>query len=87
MSDDKAEEYIHELRNHSNSSILSEADKVMLDYSVILTVKPSEIKEEIIKELRDNGFDDLAIHDMCTIISYFNFVNRIANGLGVVLES
>lgn len=87
MSDDKADEYIHELRDHSNSSILSEADKVMLDYAVTLTVKPSEIKEEIIQELRDSGFDDRGIHDMCTIVAYFNFVNRIASGLGVELES
>ena len=87
MSDDKAGQLIHELRDHSNSSFLSEADKVMLDYAIILTVKPSEIKEEIIQELRDNGFDDRGIHDMCTIVSYFNFVNRIANGLGVAMES
>ncbi|NOR44499.1 MAG: peroxidase [Candidatus Delongbacteria bacterium] len=86
MSDDKAEEFIHELRDHRNSSILSEADKVMLDYTVILTVKPSEIKEKIIQELRDNGFDDRGIHDICTIVAYFNFVNRIATGLGVELE-
>ncbi|NOR45715.1 MAG: peroxidase [Candidatus Delongbacteria bacterium] len=59
----------------------------MLDYAVILTVKPSEIKEEIIQELRDNGFDDRGLHDMCTIVAYFNFVNRIASGLGVEFES
>ncbi|MCK4981000.1 MAG: peroxidase [Candidatus Delongbacteria bacterium] len=87
MSDEQVEKFIHELRDHNNSSFLSEADKVMLDYSVILTVKPSEIKEKIIQELRDNGFDDLALHDICTIVAYFNFVNRIANGLGVDLES
>ncbi|MCK5759863.1 MAG: peroxidase [Candidatus Delongbacteria bacterium] len=87
MLDDKAEQLIHELRDHSNSSFLSKADKVMLDYAVILTVKPSEIKEEIIQELRDNGFDDRGIHDICTIVAYFNFVNRIASGLGVELES
>ena len=86
MSDEQADEFIHELRDHSISSFLSEADKLMLDYAVILTVKPSEIKEEIIQELRDNGFDDRGIHDMCTIVAYFNFVNRIASGLGVELE-
>ena len=87
MSDDKTEQLIYELRDHSNSSFLSEADKVMLDYAIILTVKPSEIKEKIIQELRDNGFDDRGIHDICTIVAYFNFVNRIASGLGVELES
>jgi len=37
--------------------------------------------------LRDAGFDDLAIHDVCAIVAYFAFVNRIADGLGVRLES
>ena len=87
MSDDQADKFIHELRDHSNASLLSEADKVILDYAVILTVKPSEIKEKIIQELRDNGFDDRGIHDICTIVSYFNFVNRIASGLGVEFET
>ena len=51
-------------------------------------LKQDEIPEKNrVKDLRDNGFDDIGIHDMCTIVSYFNFVNRIANGLGVELES
>jgi hypothetical protein len=30
--------------------------------------------------------DDRAIHDICAVTAYFNFVNRIADGLGVDLE-
>ncbi len=33
------------------------------------------------------GFDDRAIHDVCAIVGYFAFVNRIADGLGVELET
>jgi alkylhydroperoxidase family enzyme len=33
------------------------------------------------------GFDDRAIHDICAITAYYAFVNRIADGLGVELES
>jgi hypothetical protein len=33
-----------------------------------------------------SGLDDRAIHDLCAIVAYFNFVNRIADGLGVELE-
>lgn len=87
MSEDKADEFILELCDHSNSSFLNEADKLMLDYALILTVRSSEVTKDTVQELKDNGFDDLAIHDMCTIVAYFNFVNRIANGLGVELES
>jgi alkylhydroperoxidase family enzyme len=39
-----------------------------------------------IESLREVGLDDRAIHDACAIVSYFAFVNRIADGLGVELE-
>jgi len=38
-------------------------------------------------QLRAAGYDDRAIHDACAIVSYFAFVNRIADGLGVQLET
>ena len=31
-------------------------------------------------------FDDRAIHDICAIVAYFAFVNRMADGLGVELK-
>lgn len=40
-----------------------------------------------VDRLREHGLDDRAIHDLCSIISYFAFVNRIADGLGVEVES
>ena len=40
-----------------------------------------------VDRLREPGLDDRAIHDLCSIISYFAFVNRIADGLGVEVES
>jgi alkylhydroperoxidase family enzyme len=36
--------------------------------------------------LRSAGLDDRGIHDVCAIVGYFAFVNRIADGLGVELE-
>ena len=62
------------------------ADLAMLDYSVKLTLTPGEMLEEDAKSLRAHGFDDRAIHDICTITAYFAFVNRVADGLGVELE-
>jgi hypothetical protein len=32
------------------------------------------------------GYSDRAIHDICAVVSYFSFVNRVAHGLGVELE-
>ena len=33
--------------------------------------------------LRAAGWEDRAIHDACQVVAYFNYVNRIADGLGV----
>lgn len=59
----------------------------MLAYALKLTSSPAEMRERDVVELRRHGFDDLAIHDICAITAYFAFVNRIADGLGVELES
>jgi len=58
----------------------------MLDYVVKLTLTPGAMKVEDVDALRQAGFDDRAIHDVCAVASYFAFVNRIADGLGVELE-
>ena len=58
----------------------------MLDYAVKLTKSRGEIKKEDVDQLRDAGFTDTAILDICQIVGYYNFVNRLADGLGVELE-
>lgn len=55
----------------------------MLSYASKLTFKPSSVHEKDVKELRDTGFSDADILDINLITAYFNFVNRIALGLGV----
>ena len=62
-------------------------DLSMLDYAVKLTRTPSAMIGANISSLRTQGFDDRAIHDICAITAYYAFVNRIADGLGVELES
>ena len=66
---------------------LSAADQEMLSYSVKLTRSPDEIEKVDTERLREFGFDDRSIHDIACIVSYFAFVNRIADGLGVELET
>jgi len=48
-----------------------------------LTRSPDALTEADANALRDAGWDDRAILDITLITAYFNFVNRIANGLGV----
>jgi len=66
---------------------LVHADRVMLDYAARLTRTPSQIVSADIERLRGAGFDDRGIHDICAITGYYAFVNRMADGLGVELES
>ena len=59
----------------------------MLDYAVKLTLTPHDITEADISNLRSSGFDETAILDLCQVVSYYNYVNRLADGLGVELEN
>lgn len=58
----------------------------MLDYAVKLTRDPGSMDAGDVDRLRDAGFDDRAILDICQVVSYYNYVNRLADGLGVELE-
>ncbi len=58
----------------------------MLGYVAKLTHEPWEMTEEDVEILRAHDLDDRAIHDIAQVAAYFNYVNRIADGLGVELE-
>ncbi len=60
---------------------------VMLDYAVKLTKMPWEMEQGDVEKLRGEDFSDAAILDINQITGYYNFVNRLADGLGVELES
>ena len=81
------EAWVESLTSDYRTAELSAADRTMMDYAVKLTHTPSEIDSADAEALRGAGFDDRAIHDICAITAYFAFVNRIADGLGVELES
>ena len=55
----------------------------LLHYAEKLTRTPSEVSEADVRSLRDEGFSDRAIHDAAQVIAYFNYINRVADGLGV----
>jgi uncharacterized peroxidase-related enzyme len=84
--DKSIEELLQHLENDYKKAALSTADSAMLKYVEKLTLHPGSITTADIEPLRKVGFDDRAIHDICVISAYFNFVNRIADGLGVELE-
>lgn len=70
-----------------NTAPIDDADKAMLTYVEKLTRTPALITASDVDALRRAGFDDAAILDICQVAAYFAFVNRVANGLGVELET
>jgi uncharacterized peroxidase-related enzyme len=65
---------------------LSDADRRMLDFAVKLTLTPARMIEQDVKDLRERGFDDGAIHDIVQITALFNYFDRLADGLGIEPE-
>lgn len=65
---------------------LDPADRALCVYAEKLTRAPGEMEESDVAVLRAAGFDDVAIHDAIQVISYFNYVNRVADAVHVELE-
>jgi uncharacterized peroxidase-related enzyme len=66
---------------------LADLDKAMLRYARKLTQTPEAMVRDDVVALRDVGWEDAAILDICQVTAYYNYVNRLADGLGVPLES
>ncbi len=58
----------------------------MLRYVQKLTRTPAEMNRDDVESLRQAGFADAAVLDICQVAAYYAFVNRLADGLGVELE-
>jgi uncharacterized peroxidase-related enzyme len=61
---------------------LSPADRCMLDFAVPLTQKPSSVTRGDVEGLQEVGFDDEKILSVVLLTSLFNFMGRLADGLG-----
>jgi alkylhydroperoxidase family enzyme len=65
---------------------VGDQDRAMLDYVVTLTRDATRITREHHERLRKAGFDDIAILQITLIASWFNYINRVADALGVGRE-
>ena len=83
----QADQFVAGLIGNHRAVALNAPDRAMLDYAVLLTRTPNAVTAANVDGLRSAGFDDRAIHDIATITAYYAFVNRVADGLGVELES
>ena len=60
--------------------------RALCDFAVKLTRDPAAVAQEDIDTLRRQGLDDAAVHDAIQVIAYFNYINRVAEGVGVEPE-
>jgi uncharacterized peroxidase-related enzyme len=74
---------VNALREDYTTAPITEAERVMLDYVVQLTKDATRITPEHHERLRAVGFDDQAILQITLIASWFNYINRVADALGV----
>jgi uncharacterized peroxidase-related enzyme len=80
------EELSEQLKKDYRFADIDERDMAMLEYVAKLTLEPWNMVENDVINLREQGFSDEAILDICQVAGYFAFVNRLADGLGVELE-
>jgi uncharacterized peroxidase-related enzyme len=71
------------LRRDYTQADLNEQDRAMLDFTVRLTREAYKITPDDLARLRAVGFDDRGILQITMIAAWFNYINRVADALGV----
>lgn len=77
------ESFITLIQQDYTQATLEAEDRAMLNYASKLTRNPAGMNHQDVEKLRQAGFSDEEILAINLITSYFNFVNRVAQGLGV----
>ncbi len=71
------------LQTDYRTAAINEQDRAMLDYVVKLTKDATKVSHEDHAKLKAAGFDDRGILQITLIASWFNYINRVADALGV----
>ena len=77
---------VEALENDYTTAPITLQERVMLDYVVKLTKDATKVWKEDIDGLRSSGFDDRGILQITLIAAWFNYINRVADALGVGRE-
>ena len=77
---------VEALEKDYTTAPISPQDRVMLDYVVKLTRDATKVWKDDMEKLRNAGFDDRGILQITLIASWFNYINRVADSLGVGRE-
>jgi uncharacterized peroxidase-related enzyme len=74
---------VEALERDYDKAPISRRERVMLDHVVKLTKDATAVRPEDIDRLREAGFDDTGILQITLIAAWFNYINRVADALGV----
>lgn len=74
---------IEALRRDYRTAPITDAERLMCEYVVQLTKDATRITPSHHESLRAAGFDDTAILQITLIAAWFNYINRVADALGV----
>jgi uncharacterized peroxidase-related enzyme len=77
---------VEALEKDYTTAPISPQDRTMLDYVIQLTKDATKLGKDDIEGLRRAGFDDRGILQITLIASWFNYINRVADALGVGRE-
>ncbi len=81
-----ADAFVHAVARDWRAAPLAPADRALCEFAAKLTHDQHAMAPADLDRLRAAGFDDRAIHDAVQVIAYFNYITRIADGLGVEPE-
>ena len=85
--EEEGDRLVRQIATDWRSAPLAPTDRALAEYAVKLTRTPGDMSPEDIERLRTHGLDDRAIHDAVQVIAYFNYINRVADGLGIEHET
>lgn len=86
MAETEADAFVHAVARDWRTADLSPQDRALCELAAKLTRQQDAMSPEDLEALRRLGFDDRAIHDAVQVVAYFNYITRIAGGLGVEPE-
>jgi uncharacterized peroxidase-related enzyme len=85
-TDADLDRFVHRAADNWRECGCLPAVAALLEYAEKITRTPSELAESDVQRLRQYGWSDAAIHDAVQIVAYFNYINRVADALGVAPE-
>jgi uncharacterized peroxidase-related enzyme len=80
------DDFVAAIRKDFRTAPISAQDRVMLEYVETLTRDATRLGREDQEKLKAAGFDDRGILQITLIASWFNYINRVADALGVGRE-